>query len=126
MTDDKKLALLSKALMVFGVIFMFGVFAMMRFIHPAGWSWEPAQPEYELMIMGMYFVLGFYMFRAAKNPMKHLSLIGFAAWSSFVHAAIMAYQAFVDPAETPNFYGDIPALFLVWAVLLYLTPKDAN
>jgi predicted MPP superfamily phosphohydrolase len=46
-----------RALVVFGLIFVFGVFTMMT-IWPAGWSWEPRQAEYEHMIVGVYAVLG--------------------------------------------------------------------
>jgi len=110
------------ALKVFGVIFMFGIFAMMK-LFPESWGWEPHQPEYELMIQGVYFVLGLFLYRASSNPAEHLSLIDFTIWSSAVHAAIMAYWSVVDPGEVANFYGDIPALFLVAIVLFVLRPK---
>lgn len=116
---------LSYALYVFGTIYVVGVYIMMS-IWPAGWGWEPRQPEYEQMIIGVYAVLGIFLIRAAKNPSAHLSLIWFTIWSSIVHAAIMAVQAIRDDTERANLIGDIPALFLVAIVLWILMPRGAG
>ena len=123
MTNQMRMKYLSIALHVFGAIFIVGVPAMMMVIWPSGWSWTPAQPEYEQMIMGIYITLGVFLLRAAKNPLAHASLIWFTIWSSIVHAAIMLAQAVVDATEHANMLGDIPALFLVAFVLWYLMPK---
>jgi hypothetical protein len=122
MNEATKAKYLGLALYLFGAIFVVGIYAMMQ-LFTSGWTWEPRQPEYEQMIMGMYAVLGIFMIRAAKNPSAHLSLIWFVIWSSIVHAAIMLAQALRDPTETMNIYGDIPALFLVAIVLWLLMPK---
>lgn len=125
MNNQGRLKYLSYALYVFGVVFIIGVPAMMMVIWPSGWSWSPAQPEYEQMIMGIYITLGVFLLRAAKNPLAHASLIWFTIWSSIVHAAIMLAQAVMDATERANMLGDIPALFLVAFVLWYLMPKSA-
>ena len=122
MDNEKKLKYLSYALYLFGAIFVVGVWTMMQ-IWPSGWGWEPRQPEYELMIVGVYATLGIFMIRAAKDPLQHLSLIWFAIWSSAVHAVIMMVQAMRDPVERDNLIGDIPALFLVAVVLWVLMPR---
>jgi len=114
---------LSLALRVIGLVYIFGVYAMMQWLMTSGWSWEPRQPEYEQMILGVYATLGVFLFLAAKDPSKHASLIWFTIWSNIVHAGIMLVQALRDPVERPNLYGDIPALFLVAAVLWYLMAK---
>lgn len=108
-------------LIITGIAFL-GVFAMMM-MFPSSWGWEPRQPEYEQMIMGIYAVLGIFLLLASRAPEKHLSLIWFAAFSSLVHALIMSFQALNDPAEMPNFMGDIPALFLVFILLALTTPR---
>lgn len=123
MTDDKRMQLLKIFLNVFGVIFVVGIYPMMMWIWPSGWGWEPRQPEYEQMIIGVYATLGVFLILAARDPMAHLSLIWFTIWSSIVHAGIMAVQAIVDTAERANLLGDVPALFLVAFVLWYLLPK---
>lgn len=126
MNNDKKLKYLSIALYVFGATLIVGVPALMMVIWPSGWSWSPAQPEYEQMIMGIYITLGIFLIRAAKDPMANESLIWFTIWSSIVHAGIMLTQAIVDETEHANMLGDIPALFLVAFVLWYLMPKKSD
>ncbi len=126
MKREKKLEYLSIVLYVFGAVFIVGVPAMMMLIWPSGWSWSPAQPEYEQMIMGIYITLGVFLIRAAKDPLANLSLIWFTIWSSIVHGGIMLVQALVDETERANLLGDIPALFLVAIVLWYLMPKTAK
>ena len=126
MTDAKRMQMLTIALYAVGAIFIVGIYAMMVWIWPAGWAWEPRQPEYEQMIMGVYATLGVFLIRAAKDPAAHLSLIWFTIWSCLVHGAIMTVQATVDPMERANLLGDIPAIFLVAVVLWYLMPKAAT
>ncbi len=126
MDNATQLKYLSISLYVFGGIFTVGVYLMMMWIWPSGWSWEPRQPEYEQMIMGVYATLGVFLIRAAREPLAHRSLIQFTIASSIVHAAIMAVQAIVDPTERANLLGDVPALFLVAGVLWYLLPKQAE
>ncbi|HSR69869.1 MAG TPA: DUF6632 domain-containing protein [Acidobacteriota bacterium] len=119
MTAEKYLR---TALIVVGLVFIGGIYALMN-VWPEGWTWEPRQYEYEQMIMGIYAVLGVFLLIASRNPLEHKSLIWFTVWSSIVHAAIMAVQALVDPAERPNLFGDVPALFIVGIVLAVLTRK---
>lgn len=123
MNIEIKLKLLRVALVVFGAIFIIGIFSLMH-LWPAGWQWTPAQYEYEQMILGVYATLGVFLIIAAKNPLKHLSLIWFTVWSSFVHALIMAIQAIVDKSEHYHLIGDVPALFIVAIVLAFLTPRE--
>ena len=126
MQRNTKMKYLSIALYAIGVIFIVGVPAMMMVVWPDGWSWSPAQPEYEQMIMGIYITLGIFLIRAAKDPMEHASLIWFTIWSSIIHAGIMLAQAIVDETEHANMLGDIPALFFVAFLLWYLMPNKAE
>lgn len=122
MQNDEKLKHLATALRAFGLVYIVGVPAMMLWLWPSGWGWNPPQPEYEQMIMGVYMTLGVFLFRAAQDPLAHASLIWFTIASNIVHAAIMLAHALVDEAERANLIGDIPALFLVAFVLWYLMP----
>ena len=126
MRQEAKLKYLKIALYVFGIIFIFGVYAMMMWIWPSGWGWTPRQPEYEQMIMGIYATLGVFLILAAKDPLRHASLIWFTVWSSIVHGGIMLVQAIVDATERANLLGDVAALFLVAIVLGFLMPKKAH
>lgn len=123
MTEDQRLKYLSVALRIFGVVFILGVYPMMMWIWPSAWAWEPRQLEYELMIIGVYAVLGVFLIRAARKPMEHLSLIWFTIWSSIVHGGIMFGEAIADANERINMLGDVSALFLVAIVLSVLTPR---
>jgi len=115
---------LSLALRLVALIFVAGIYPL-TIIWPSGWSWVPAQPMYVQMILGIYATLGVFLFLAARNPMKHLSLIWFAAWSSFVHAGIMAYQALTTPGNSGHILGDVAALAIVGILLAVLTPRQS-
>ena len=115
---------LSLALKVFGLIFIAGLPLMMA-VWPAGWTWEPRQPEYEQMMMGIYATLGVFLIIASRDPMSHRSLIWFTVWSSAVHGGIMAVQALVDPVDRINLLGDVAGLFAAAIVLGLLMPRGA-
>ena len=116
---------LRAVLLLVGIVFIVGVWPLMMY-WPAGWQWQPNQPEYEQMILGVYATLGVFMVLASRNPTEHRSLILFTAWSSIVHAGIMAAQALRDSAETGHWLGDIPVLAAVGIILLVLAPKGAS
>lgn len=121
MNKNQKAIYLRYALIFFG-IFLFLVYPLM-YIWPSGWRWEPSQYKYEQMIIGIYATLGVFLLIASKNPLENVSLISFTIWSSVVHATIMLLQALADPLERGHIYGDIPALYLMAAVLAYLMPR---
>lgn len=110
-------------LVLVGLIFLVGVYPLMMWVWPAGWRWQPNQPEYEQMILGVYATLGVFLLLASRNPSENRSLIAFTAWSSLVHAAIMAVQAFQNPGERGHLVGDIPALVVVGVALIALAPS---
>ncbi len=123
MTDSTKLKYLKIALVVFGIIFIAGIYILNK-VWPSGWSWHGSGRSYYLeMIMGVYATLGVFMILAAKDPHKHLSLIWFVVWSSVVHAGIMAIQSFDGEHNMGHLIGDVPALFIVAIVLGFLTPR---
>jgi len=110
-------ALLKLALAVFGGIFL--LVYPLAIVWPSGWAWHAGAPhdsQYFMMIVGIYATLGVFLLMAASNPPEHRSLIWFTVWSSVVHGAIMAVQSM--PGEhRGHLLGDVPALFLVAAVL---------
>jgi hypothetical protein len=120
-----RLRFLRGALVLFGLIFLFGVYPLMMAWWPAGWRWNPNQPEYEQMILGVYATLGVFLILASRNPLQNRSLIWFTVWSSLVHGGIMAIQAMKMPGEHGHLFGDVPALLLVAVVLAILMPRGA-
>ncbi|MGA7907585.1 MAG: DUF6632 domain-containing protein, partial [Candidatus Sulfotelmatobacter sp.] len=115
-------SVLKWVLVVVGLIFLLAVYPLMMYLWPSGWRWQPNQPEYEQMILGVYATLGVFLLLASRNPSANRSLIAFTAWSSLVHAAIMAVQAFQNASERGHLLGDIPALVIVGIVLIALAP----
>jgi Family of unknown function (DUF6632) len=113
---------LQVVLTLVGLIFLVGVYPLMMFLWPGGWRWQPYQPEYEQMILGVYATLGIFLLMAARRPAENRSLIAFTAWSSLVHAGVMMVQALQDPAEHGHLLGDIPALIIVGIALIALVP----
>jgi len=94
---------------------------------PSGWSWHAeGRSEYLEMIIGIYATLGVFLVIASRNPLAHRSLIWFTVWSSVVHGAIMAAQAIANPHHIGHLWGDVPALFVVAAVLAALTPPQRS
>jgi hypothetical protein len=90
---------------------------------PSGWAWHEGQSFYLQMIIGIYATLGVFLFLAARNPLRHVALISFTIWSSFVHAAIMAVQSLADTRHIDHLYGDVPALLIIAALLAWLCPR---
>ncbi len=113
---------LQVVLTLVGLIFLVGVYPLMMFLWPGGWRWQPHQPEYEQMILGVYATLGVFLLIASRRPAEHRSLIAFTAWSSLVHAGIMMVQAMSDASEHQHLLGDIPALLIVGIALIVLAP----
>jgi hypothetical protein len=121
MTDLERLNYLKLALRVVGVIAIFGIYPL-TVLWPSGWSWSSGRSEYLEMIIAIYATLGVFLLVASRNPSQHLSLVSFAIWSSIVHGAVMAVQSILNPMHIHHLYGDVPALFIIAAVLAFLSP----
>jgi hypothetical protein len=122
MTGSDRLKYLRIALVSVGVIFIIGVYLLM-IVWPSGWKWHTGHSDYPLMIVGIYATLGVFLVLAARNPLDHLSLIWFTIWSSVVHGGIMAVQSLAKAENHGHLLGDVPALFIIAAVLAVLTPR---
>ncbi len=115
--------LLSRALTIFGLVFIFGLVVLNR-IWPAGWAWQPEQPAYLHMILSIYVTLGIFLLLAARDPARHLSLIWFTVWSSLAHATVMAIHSLTDPGQMGHLWGDVAALVLTAVVLTVLVRRE--
>src|SRR5580698_8259066 len=115
------LSLLKIALVVFGAAFL--LIYPLAIVWPSGWAWHEGAPwsnDYYMMIVGVYAVLGVFLILAARDPLANRSLIWFAAASSLVHGAIMAWQSFGATngmSHMGHLTGDVPALFAIAVVL---------
>ena len=122
MSEIDRLRYLKFALRTFAVVFVFGVYPL-TVLWPSGWLWHAGQSEYLQMIIAIYATLGVFLWLAARDPSRHVSLISFTIWSSVVHGATMAVQSLADAQHFGHLYGDVPALFVVAAVLGGLSPR---
>ena len=125
MSPSSASPLLRPVLTAFGLFFIFGIFVLNR-VWPSGWAWQPEQPAYLHMILGIYATLGVFLLLAARDPARHLSLIWFTVWSSAVHAVVMAVHSVTDPGQMGHLWGDVAGLLLTAAVLAALTPRQGS
>jgi hypothetical protein len=124
MADNNSLRNLRLALILVGVIFLFGIYPLM-IIWPSGWTWHTGHSDYPMMIVGVYATLGVFLLIASRDPLANLSLIWFTIWSSIVHAGIMLVQSFEASENHGHLLGDVPALLFVAVLLSVLTPRGS-
>ena len=74
------------------------------------------------MMMGIYATLGIFLLIAVRNPPAHRSLIAFAAWSSFAHAAVMSTLGFEMASERTGFLIGSAVLVVIGVLLIALAP----
>jgi hypothetical protein len=87
---------LNVVLALVGFIFLAGVYPLTMFF-----GRDPALA----MMLSLYVTLGISLLLAARNPSANRSLIAFTAWSSFVHASLMAVQAHRKVIERGELVG---------------------
>jgi hypothetical protein len=122
-SGTNRLLYLRIALIVVGLIFIFGIYPL-GIVWPSGWTWGHGHSHYLVMIIGVYATLGVFLLIASRNPDEHRSLIWFTVWSSVVHGGIMTVQAVTQPEQMGHLAGDVPALFIVALALAILTPRS--
>jgi len=120
--DTNRIKYLQLALRIIAVIFTFGIYPL-TILWPSGWAWHPGQSYYLQMIIAIYATLGVFVWLAARDPERNLSLISFTIWSSIAHGGTMAVQSFSNAQHVGHLYGDVLALFVVAAVLGWLSPN---
>jgi hypothetical protein len=103
---------LKVVLVVVGLIFCSLAYPLIMFVRQ-----EPALA----MMLSVYFTLGSFLLLAARNPSANRSLIAFTAWSSFVHAILMAGQAFAGLIARGELIGSA-VLVVIGVALIALAP----
>jgi len=124
MTPDRRRTLLTIVLLATAAFLIF-LLPFMFDLWPGGFRWaHPAQhPAYERMIIAIYFALGVCLVPTALNPERHVILIDFTILSSLLHGTVMTYDSFAQEHEMTHLVGDVPVLFLLAAVLIWLHPR---
>ena len=108
----KRESVLKVVLVVLGLLFCAGVYPLVLMAKE-----EPALA----MMMSLYFTLGIFLLLAARNPSANRSLIGFTAWSSFAHAAVMAVQGSLHWIARRELIGSV-VFAAIGATLIALAP----
>jgi hypothetical protein len=103
---------LKVVVVVVGLIFCSLAYPLIMFVRQ-----EPALA----MMLSVYFTLGSFLLLAARNPSANRSLIAFTAWSSFVHAILMAGQAFAGLIARGELIGSA-VLVVIGVALIALAP----
>ena len=73
------------------------------------------------MLNSVLATLGVFVFLAARDPAAHRSLLLFAVWSSFAHAAIMLVTSFQLPAQRGVLLFSVAVTALGGILLLVFT-----
>jgi hypothetical protein len=73
------------------------------------------------MMFSVYVTLGVFLLLAIRNPLANRSLIAFAAWSSFAHAALMGTQALRNMISRGELVG-VAILVVIGVALIALAP----
>jgi hypothetical protein len=107
---------LKVVLVVVGLIFSALVYPLAMFVRQ-----EPALA----MMLSLYVTLGIFLLLAARNPSQNRSLIAFTAWSSFVHAMLMAGQAFANLIARGELVGSA-VLVIIGVALIALAPAKQS
>ena len=107
---------LKVVLVLVGLIFCGLAYPLIMFVKQA-----PAMA----MMFSVYVILGIFLLFASRNPSANRSLIAFTAWSSFVHAMLMAGQAFAGLIARGELVGSA-ALVAIGIALIVLAPAKQS
>jgi hypothetical protein len=109
---------LKVVLVIVGLLFLAGIYPLTQM----------NQPEFapEQMLGSVYATLGLFLLLASRSPSANRSLIAFTAWSSVVHAAVMAMQAFRNMIPHEDLLRAVLPLAIVGVALIVLAPAKAS
>ena len=74
------------------------------------------------MMISLHVTLGIFLLVAARNPPANRSVIAFAAWSSFAHAAVMVVMAVHVAREREGLLIAAAVFVIIGAALIVLAP----
>jgi hypothetical protein len=103
---------LKVVLVLVGLLFLAGIYPVLR-LQPS-----PA----EQMLASVYVTLGVFLLLAARDPSANRSLIAFTAWSSLIHAAVMAVQAFRNVIPRGDLLVAVLPLGIIGVAMIVLAP----
>src|SRR5207302_2562657 len=112
---------LKVVLVLVGLLFSAGIYPLTMSL------WKLNKSDYgEDMMLSLYFTLGIFLLMAVRNPSANRSLIGFAAWSSFAHGAVMAVLAVHIASERGGLLSAVAVLVIIGVALIALAPEKPS
>jgi hypothetical protein len=109
------------------VLLLVGVLFSAAILPVVGGIRDPGNSDTgDTMMMGLYFAMGVFLLIAVRNPSAHRSLIAFAAWSSFAHAAVMSALGFKIVSERSGFLVGSAVLVVIGVALILLAPEKQS
>ena len=111
---------LKVVLVLVGLVFSAGVLPVTDSL----WHQNPSMYTFDMML-SLYVALGVFLLIAARNPSANRSLIAFAAWSCFAHAAVMAVTAFSKGGYRGDLWG-VAVLVIISVALIVLAPAKQS
>ncbi len=110
---------LKVVLVLVGLLFSAGIYPVVTSVRS---GWEANKEDALPMMLSLYVMLGIFLLLAARNPSANRSVIAFAAWSSFAHAAVMAVMAVRLASERGGLLGAAAVFSVIGLALIALTP----
>jgi hypothetical protein len=121
---------LKVVLVLVGVLFAAGALPMVIMVSHVLQPHDPnglpnvLKTANEAMILSLYVTLGIFLLLAVRDPSAHRSVIAFAAWSSFAHAAVMAVMSIGVPAARAEWLITSVVLSILGALMIVLAPGN--
>ena len=100
-------------LIIVGILFVATIYPLVFLVRD--------EPTLQMML-SIYATLGVFLLLASRNPSAHRSLIAFAAWSSFAHAATMAVQSIGDVHERLHLLIGVAMFAIIGLALIVVSP----
>jgi di/tricarboxylate transporter len=110
-------------LVLVGLLFTASIYPLVTTVQD---GWQVNKEEATPMMLSLYLTLGIFLLLAARNPSANRSVIAFAAWSSFAHAAVMAVMSIHLVNERLDLLIAAGMFSIIGAVLLVLAPAKQS
>jgi hypothetical protein len=114
---------LKVVLVLVGLVFSAAIYPVVTSVRD---GWQANKEDALPMMLSLYVTLGIFLLLAARNPSANRSVIAFAAWSSFAHAAVMAVMAVHLASEREGLLIAGAVFSIIGAALILLAPAKQS
>jgi hypothetical protein len=114
---------LKVVLVLVGLLFSAGIYPVVTSVRS---GWEANKEDALPMMLSLYVTLGIFLLLAARNPSANRSVIAFAAWSSFAHAAVMAVMGVRLTSERGGLLMAAAVFSVIGLALIALVPAKQS